>query len=118
MISQTSKKGIQPTIYEARASFNIDENKVSIIEMKTKSMSLDKNIGSSHVISITMNFNNRVTKFEIQIIDSPLSIIDFPLEENFKIITNLSKVNYVAFVNQTFSDLPLSSLDYEYRRDL
>ena len=86
--------------------------------MKTKSLSLDKNIGSSHVISITMNFNNRVTKFEIQIIDSPLSIIDFPLEENFKIITKLSKVNYVAFVNQSFPDLPLSSLDYEDRWDL
>ena len=33
IISQTSKKGIQPTIYEARANFNIDENKVSIIEI-------------------------------------------------------------------------------------
>ena len=74
--------------------------------MKTKLFSLDKNIGFSHVISNTMNFNNKVTKFEIQIIDSPLSIIDFPLEENFKMITNLSKVNYVAFVNQTFPDLP------------
>ena len=28
-------------------------------------------------------------------------------EENFKIITNLSKVNYVASVNQAFSALPL-----------
>ena len=27
-------------------------------------------------------------------------------------------MNYVAFVNQTFSDLPLSSLDYEDRWDL
>ena len=33
IISQTSKKGIQPTIYEARANFNIDENKVNIIEI-------------------------------------------------------------------------------------
>ena len=45
IISQTSKKGIQPTFYEARASFNVDENKVSIIEMKNKLLSLDKNIG-------------------------------------------------------------------------
>ena len=34
IISQASKKGIQPTIYEARASFNIDKNKVSITEKK------------------------------------------------------------------------------------
>ena len=27
-------------------------------------------------------------------------------------------MNYVAFVNQTFSDVPLSSLDYEDRWDL
>ena len=44
IISLTSKKGIQP-IYEARANFNIDENKVSIIKMKNKLLSLDKNIG-------------------------------------------------------------------------
>ena len=45
IMSQTSKKDIQPTIYEARASFNVDENKVSIIEMKNKLLRLDKNIG-------------------------------------------------------------------------
>ena len=73
IISQTSKKGIQPTIYEAaRASFNIDENEVSIIEMKNKLLSLDKNIGFSHVIPNTMNFNNEVTKLGIQFIGSPL----------------------------------------------
>ena len=118
IISQTSKKGIQPTIYEAHASFNIDENKISIIEMRNKLLSFNKNIGFSHVIPNTMNFNNEVTKFEIQFIGSPLSYQLLPSEENFKIITKLSKANYVAFVNQTFSDLPLSSLDYEYRRDL
>ena len=109
---------IQPTIYEARANFNIDENKVSIIEMKNKLLSIDKNIGFSHVIPNTMNFNNEVTKFGIQFIGSPLSYQLLPLEESFKIITNLSKVNYVASVNQTFSDLPLSSLDYKDRWDL
>ena len=118
IISQTSKKGIQPTICEARANFNINENKVSIIEMKNKLLSIDKNIGFSHVIPNTMNFNNEVTKFGIQFIGSPLSYQLLPLEENFKIITNLSKVNYVASVNQTFSDLPLSSLGYEDRWDL
>ena len=112
IISQTSKKGIEPAIYEARASFNIDENKVSIIEMKNRLLSLDKNIAFSRVIPNTMNFNDEVT------IGSPLSYQLLPLEENFKIITNLSKVNYVAFINQTFSDLPLSSLDYEDRWDL
>ena len=104
-LSQTLKKGIQPTIYEARASFNTDENKVSIIEMKNKLLSPDKNIGFSHVIPSTMNFNNEVTKVGIQFIGSPLSYQLLPLEENFKTITNLSKVNYVAFVNQTFPDL-------------
>ena len=53
-----------------------------------------------------------------QFIGSPLSYHLLHLEENFKIITNLSKVNYVAFVNQTFSGLPLDSLDYEDRQDL
>ena len=79
IISWTSKKGIQPTIYEARASFNIDENKVSIIEMKNKLLSLDKIIGFSHVIPNTMNFNNEVTKFGIQFIGSPLSYQLLPL---------------------------------------
>ena len=113
ILSQTSEKGIQTTISEAHASFNIDENKVSIIEMKNKLLNLDKNIGFSKVIPNTMNFNNKVTKFGIQFIGSPLSYQLLPLEKNFKIITNLNKVNYVAVVNQTFSDLPLSSLDYE-----
>ena len=58
IISQTSKKGIQPTIYEAHANFIIDENKVSIIEMKNKLFSIDKNIGFSHVIPSTMDFND------------------------------------------------------------
>ena len=70
------------------------------------------------MIPDTMNINNEVTKFEIQFIGSPLSYQLFLLEENFKIITNFSKVNHVAFVNQTFSGLPLSSLDYEDRWDL
>ena len=48
IISQAMKKGIQLTIYEACASFNIDENKVSITEMKNKLLSIDKNIGFSH----------------------------------------------------------------------
>ena len=42
------KKGIQLKISEACASFNIDENKVSITEMKNKLLSIDKNIGFSH----------------------------------------------------------------------
>ena len=104
-IWQTSKKGNQPTIYEARANFNTDENKVSIIEMRNKLLSPDKNIGFSHVIPNTMNFTNEVTKFGIQFIGSPLSYQLLPLEENLKIITNLSTVNSVASVNQTFSDL-------------
>ena len=84
IISQTSKKGIQPTIYEACASFNVDENKVSIIEMKNKLLTLDKNIDFSHVIPNTMNFNNEVIKFGIQFIGSPLSYQLLPLEESFK----------------------------------
>ena len=73
IISQTLKKCIQPTIYEAHASFNIDENKVSITVIKNKFLSLDKNIGFSNVIPNTMNFNNEVKKFGIQFIYSPLS---------------------------------------------
>ena len=46
-----------------------------------------------------------MTIFGIQFIGSPLSYQLLHLEDNFKIITNLSKMNYVAFVNQTFSDL-------------
>ena len=65
-----------------------------------------------------MNFNNEVTKFGIQFIGSLLSYQLLPSKENFKIITNLNKMNYVAFVNQTFSDLPLSSSDYEDRWNL
>ena len=57
------------------------------------------------MIPDTMIINNEVTKFEIQFIGSPLSYQLFLLEENFKIITNFSKVNHVAFVNQTFSGL-------------
>ena len=118
IISQTSKKGIQRTNYEVRASFNIDENKIIIIEMRNELLSFNKNIGFSHVIRNTMIFNNEVTKFGIQFIGSPLSYQLLTLEENFKIITKLSEANYVAFVNQTFLELPLSSLDYEYRWDL
>ena len=82
IISQTSKKGTQPTIYETRANFNIDENKVSSIEMNNKLLSIDKNIGFSHVIPNTMNFNNEVTKFGIQLLALHYHINFYPWRKN------------------------------------
>ena len=38
------QKSTQHRLYEVRANFNIDQNKVSIIEMKKKLMSINKNI--------------------------------------------------------------------------
>ena len=38
------QKSTQHRLYEARANFNIDQNKVIIIEMKKKLMSINKNI--------------------------------------------------------------------------
>ena len=67
------------------------------------------------MIPNTINVNNKVTKFGIQFIGSPLSYQLLPSEENYKIITNLS---YVTFVNQTFSDLSVCFLAYEERWDL
>ena len=67
------------------------------------------------MIPNTINVNNKVTKFGIQFIGSPLSYQLLPSEENYKIITNL---NYVTFVNQTFSDLSVCFLAYEERWDL
>lgn len=67
------QKSTQHRLYEARANFNIDQNKVSIIEMKKKLMSINKNISFSHLIPDTINFNYKITKFGIQYVGSPSS---------------------------------------------
>ena len=61
IVTQDHKRGIQPTLYEARLNFNINDIKLKVIEMKEKLSKIDKNIGYSHVIPSNMKFSDEFT---------------------------------------------------------
>ena len=108
IVTQDHKRGIQPTLYEARLNFNINDNKLKVIEMKEKLSKIDKNIGYSHVIPSNMKFSDEFTKFGTQFIGSPLSYQLLPLEENFKFITNINKVDKYSVITEE-----ITMLDYD-----
>ena len=98
IVTQDHKRGIQPTLCEARLNFDINDNKLKVIEMKEKLSKIDKNIEYSHVIPSNMKFSDEFTKFGTQFIGSPLCYQLLPLEENFKFITNINKVDKYSVI--------------------
>ena len=116
-MTQDHKREIQPTLYEARLNFNINDIKLKVIEMKEKLSKIDKNIGYSHVIPTNMKFSDKFTKFGTQFIGSPLSYQLLPLEENFKFITNINKVGKYSVITEEITMLhyykvPLGVVNY------
>ena len=75
--------------------------------MKEKLSKIDKNIGYSHFIPSNMKFSDEFTKFGT-VIGSPLSYQLLPLEENFKFITNINKVDKYSVITEE-----ITMLDYD-----
>lgn len=59
--SSVMKKGISPTIYEARLNYNALNNIHAIKKLQADLQALNKNIGYAHVIPSTTTFDSEVT---------------------------------------------------------
>ena len=89
LTSSGQKKGISPTLYDARLNFNQIKNVPSML----KFCKIDKNIGFAHVIPDTPVFDdNPLTKFGLRLLGSPLSYQLAPIEINFSILSNLDNL--------------------------
>lgn len=72
LISGDQKKGIPPTLYDAKFNLNQINNVPSMLKLKFQLFKIDNNIGFAYVIPDTLVFDdNSLTTYDLQ-----LSIID------------------------------------------
>ena len=86
------KKGIPPTLYDARLNFNEIKNVPSMLKLKSQLCKIDKNIGFAHVIPDTIDIN-------------------------FSILSNLDNLPnlYGNIMEQDFpGSLPVTTLDWDF----
>ena len=57
LIGSNQKKGIPPTLYDARLNFNQIKNVASMLKLKFQLLKIDRNIGFGHVIPDTPVFD-------------------------------------------------------------
>ena len=57
LIGSNQKKGIPPTLYDARLNFNLIKNVASMLKLKFQLLKIDRNIGFGHVIPYTPVFD-------------------------------------------------------------
>ena len=57
LIGSNQKKGIPPTLYDARLNFNQIKNVASMLKLKFQLLKIDRNIGFGHVIPYTPVFD-------------------------------------------------------------
>ena len=72
LISSNQKKGIPPTLYDARLNFNQIKNVPSMLKLKSQLLKIDRNIDFAHVIPDTPVFDdNSLIKYGLQLLGSP-----------------------------------------------
>ena len=117
LISKDKKKGIPPTLYDARLNFNQINNVPSMFRMKSHLLNIDKNIGYAHVISDNPVFDdNSLSKYGLQMLGSPLSYQLPAVDINFFILSNLGSLPDLHDISiEEFPDcLPVISLDWDF----
>ena len=113
------KNGIPLTLYDARLSFNQIKNVPFMLKLKSQPLKIDRNIGFSyHVTSDTPVIDeNSLTKYGLQLLESPISYQLPPIDIKFSISSDLD--NWPDFYNtsmeQEFPEsLPVTTLDWDY----
>ena len=101
------KKGIAPTIYEARLNYNAIKNVKSIKKLQDELRALNTNIGYAYIIPNNLNLDSEVTKFGVQFVGSPLSYQLLPVKRDFIVLGKLPEQIHTS----TLSILPIRFLD-------
>ena len=116
LTSSDQKKGIPPTLYDARLNFKQIKNVPFMLKLKSQLCKIDKNIGFAHVIPDTPAFDdNSLTKYGLQLLGSPLNYQLAPIDINFSILPNLDNLPnlYDNTMEQDFPEsLPVTTLDW------
>ena len=93
LISSDQKKGISPTLYDARLYFNEIKNVPSMSKLKSQLLKIDRNISFAHIIPNTPVFDdNFLTKYGLQLLGSPLSYQLLPIDIKLSILSNLDNL--------------------------
>lgn len=58
LISGDQKKGIQPTLYDARLNYNQIDNVPAMLKLKSELSKINKNIGFAHIIPDNLAFDD------------------------------------------------------------
>ena len=118
IISSDQKKGILPTLYDARLNFNQIKNEPFILKVKSQLLKIDRNIDFPHVIHSTPAVDeNCVTKYGLQLLGSSLSHQLPHIDINFLILSNLDNIRdlYDNTMEQEFPEsYPVTTLDWDY----
>ena len=115
LISSNQKKGIPPTLYDARLNFNQIKDVPSMLKLKSQLLKID-NIGFAHVTPDTPIFDDSfLTKYGLQLLGSPLGYKLPPID--FSILSNLDNLPdlYDNDMGQEYREsFPGSTLDWDY----
>ena len=118
LISSDQKKGIPPTLYDARLNFNQIKNVLSILKLKSQLLKTDTNIDIAHAIPDTPVFDsNSLTKYGLHLLGSPLRYQLPPIDIKFSILSYLNNLLdlYDNAMEQEFPEsLPVTALDWDY----
>ena len=115
LINSDQKKGIPPTLYDARLNSNQIKNVPSILKLKSQLLKIDRNIDFAHVIPDTPVFDdNSLIKYGLQLLASSLSYQLPPIDINFSISSNLDNLPDLydnAMEQERPESLPVTTLD-------
>ena len=118
LTSSNQKKGIPPTLYDAKLNFNQIKNVPFMLKLKSQLCKIDKNIGFVHVIPDTPVFDdNSLSKYGLQLLGSPQSYQLAPIDINFSILSNLDNLPnlYDNTMEQDFPESPpVTKLDWNF----
>ena len=84
-----TKKGINPTVYEARRNFNFIDNLNAVMKLQNNFKKINPNIGYAHIIPNKILVDSKITKFGVQCLGSPLSYQLLPVKRNFIVLSHL-----------------------------
>ena len=105
LISKDQKRGITPTLYDARLNFNQLDNLQPMMRMKARLFNCDKNTGYAHVIPTHPTFDKlSLTKYGLQFLGSPLSYQLPPINRSFSILYSIKNESTSKNMSEPFSD--------------
>ena len=117
LTNSDQKKGIPPTLYDARLNFNQIKIVPSALKLKSQLYKIYKNIGFAHVIPDTPVFDDTsLTKYGLHLLGFPLSYQLAFIDINFPTLSNLDNLPnlYDNTMAQDFpKSLPVTITDWD-----